>query len=91
MAPSEKYNSSVRDAAGATPAAFLTSLWGSPPPGRVLVWTLPDKRSHWYAHFDDIDRDMRSHIHKNVYTGVGIAPKEGGCSSPRTSASWSAW
>ena len=77
MAPSEKYNSSVRDAAGATPAAFLTALWGSPPPGRVLVWTLPDKRSHWYAHFDDIDRDMRSHIHKNVYTGVGIAPKEG--------------
>ena len=77
MAPSEKYNSSVRDAAGATPAAFLMALWGSPPPGRVLVWTLPDKRSHWYAHFDDIDRDMRSHIHKNVYTGVGIAPKEG--------------
>ena len=76
MAPSAEYNS-VRDAAGAEPAEFLTAIWGTPPPGKVLVWTLPDKRSHWYAHFDSIDADMRFHAHEDVYTGVGIAPKDG--------------
>ena len=42
---------------------FLTKLWGDPPPGQVLVWTLPQKRSTWYNRLD-------------VYTGVGVAPMD---------------
>ena len=49
---------------------FLTELWGNPPPGQVLVWTLPQKRSIWYNRFDSI----KVGNHLDTYTGVGIAP-----------------
>ena len=60
-----------------TPAEFLTTLWGNPPPGKALVWTLPEKRSIWYDRFDTVDEDMRTHDDDEVYTGVGIAPQKG--------------
>ena len=59
------------------PQEFLTTLWGNPPPGKVLVWTLPEKRSIWYDRFDTVDEDMRTHDDDAVYTGVGIAPQKG--------------
>ena len=56
---------------------FLKTLWGDIPPGKVLIWTLPDKKSRWYAHFENVTADMRFHEKEDVYTGVGLAPHEG--------------
>ena len=56
---------------------FLTTLWGTVPPGRVLVWTLPDKASCWYSTFDTVDADVLRLEHRDVYTGVGLAPTTG--------------
>ena len=60
-----------------TTGEFLTSLWGKIPPGKVLIWTLPDKKSRWYVHFENVTADMRFHEKEDVYTGVGLAPHEG--------------
>ena len=60
-----------------TPSEFLKTLWGGIPPGRVLIWMLPDKKSRWYVHFNNVDGDMRFHEYEDVYTGVGLAPREG--------------
>ena len=60
-----------------SPSDFLAKLWGNPPPGRVLVWTLPDKKSRWYSSFDAVDADVLCHEHRDVYTGVSLAPKTG--------------
>jgi hypothetical protein len=51
---------------------FLIELWGNPPPGQVLVWTLPQKRSIWYNRLDNVEVGVISHL--DVYTGVGVAP-----------------
>ena len=51
---------------------FLTTLWGDPPPGQVLVWTLPQKRSVWYNRLDNVR--VGDLARSDVYTGVGIAP-----------------
>ena len=59
-----------------TPEQFLTSLWGAIPQGRILIWTLPDKKSRWYVHFENVTGDMRFHEREDVYTGVGLAPKD---------------
>ena len=53
---------------------FLTKLWGNPPPGQVLVWTLPQKRSIWYNRLDNVRVGDFSHL--DVYTGVGVAPSD---------------
>ena len=51
---------------------FLTTMWGDPPPGQVLIWTLPQKRSIWYSRLDNVQVGDFSHL--DVYTGVGVAP-----------------
>ena len=51
---------------------FLITLWGDPPPGQVLIWTLPQKRSIWYQRLDNVKVGDYSHL--DVYTGVGVAP-----------------
>ena len=51
---------------------FLAALWGNPPPGQVLIWTLPQKRSIWYTRLDDVQ--VSGFAHLDVYTGVGVAP-----------------
>ena len=56
-----------------TPREFLTALWGDPPPGVILIWTLPKKESHWSTKLDPVNQDMQRHAHEDVYTGVGIA------------------
>jgi len=50
---------------------FLQTLWGNPPPGQVLVWTLPQKRSIWYNKLDNVR--VGDFARSDVYTGVGIA------------------
>jgi len=51
---------------------FLIQLWGNPPPGQVLIWTLPQKRSIWHNRLDNVQVGDYSHL--DVYTGVGVAP-----------------
>jgi hypothetical protein len=55
---------------------FLTSLWGDPPPGQVLVWTLPRKRSTWFQHFSNLDTWVDAHKDEDIYTGVGIVAND---------------
>ena len=56
-----------------TSREFLTALWGNPPPGVILIWTLPQKESNWYTRLDQVNQDVEHHAHEDVYTGVGIA------------------
>ena len=65
-----------------TPAEFLTALWGNPPPGQILVWMAPSKRSIWFSGIPEtivgIDRMHKiflDSIDQDIYTGVSIAPK----------------
>jgi hypothetical protein len=53
---------------------FLITLWGDPPPGQVLIWTLPQKRSIWYQRLDNVRVGELSD--SDVYTGVGVAPSD---------------
>ena len=53
---------------------FLVKLWGNPPPGQVLLWTLPQKRSTWYNRLDNVRVGHFAHL--DVYTGVGFAPSD---------------
>ena len=56
------------------PKQFLTSLWGKTPPGQVLIWTAPSKKSLWITRFDQVNRDVRELARsEDVYTGVGLA------------------
>lgn len=59
-----------------TPSEFLTRLWGETPPGQVLIWTLPDKRSVWFNHFANADRFVDGCKGRDVYTGVSLGAKD---------------
>jgi len=50
---------------------FLIELWGERPPGQVLVWRLPSKRSTWY--FDLTKVKVEGYTDDDVYFGVGLA------------------
>ena len=52
---------------------FLETLWGNPPPGQVLLWTLPQKRSTWYINFSTVHLNINRFQDRDVYTGVGLA------------------
>ena len=52
---------------------FLRELWGDPPPGQVLVWMLPQKRSAWYFKLDGVAAQLEGYADRDIYTGVGIA------------------
>ena len=52
---------------------FLRELWGDPPPGHVLVWMLPQKRSTWYFKLDGVAAQLEGYADRDIYTGVGIA------------------
>ena len=56
------------------PKEFLTFLWGENPPGTILIWTGPDKISHWYTRLVNVNQEVeRLAREQNVYTGVGLA------------------
>jgi len=61
------------------PGAFLDLLWGHKPEDLfLLLWTLPEKRSHW---FRELDRAADFAVNGNgseVYVGVGLARKDHG-------------
>lgn len=50
---------------------FLIELWGERPPGQVLVWRLPGKKSVWY--FDLTKVRVDGFAASDIYTGVGLA------------------
>ena len=50
---------------------FLIELWGERPPGQVLVWRLPGKKSVWY--FDLTKVRIDGFAASDIYTGVGLA------------------
>lgn len=50
---------------------FLVALWGERPPGQVLVWRLPGKKSLWY--FDLSKVQINGWSKEDVYFGVGLA------------------
>ena len=54
------------------PRTFLTALWGESPPGPILIWMLPQKRSQWYHSFDHISEDLAAYPDRDLYTGVGF-------------------
>ena len=54
------------------PRTFLTALWGNSPPGPILIWMLPQKRSQWYHSFDHINEDLAAYPDRDIYTGVGF-------------------
>ena len=87
MEPSVEYNSGETKESRPTevcqpcemaPSEFLTALWGNPPPGMVNVFVLPERESHWYREFSNIDRDLEKLAHKEVYTCVALAARKGG-------------
>lgn len=60
---------------------FLHTLFDdAPPSARVLVWTLPEKTSHWYepAHLDEAAELIASRPNADVYVGVALSPKDFG-------------
>lgn len=63
-----------------TPHEFLTLLWAQKPEEQhMLLWTLPDKRSHW---FHDVAKaaEFAATIgaQKDVYVGVGCSKEQYG-------------
>lgn len=62
-----------------TPRAFLDLLWQfKPEESFVLLWTLPDKRSHW---FRDIPKAAEFAVvagDRDVYVGVGLSKADHG-------------
>ena len=57
-----------------TPTEFLTELWGPAPPGKVLLWTTPPKRSYWFVNYTNLDAQVQELAETtNVYTGIGLA------------------
>ena len=60
------------------PEEFLAELWGNPPPGVILIWTLPDQKSRWHTKLDGINEETENHSGEDLYTGVGIAAQRPG-------------
>ncbi len=58
------------------PGEFLTALWGEKPPGAMLIWTLPDKRSRWLTDPAEADELCRRLADYDIYTGVALAPPD---------------
>ena len=67
---------------------FLEALFGAKPDGLyILIWTFPNKRSHWFRTLDKAVTYVKSLNGCNVYVGVGLSPSDFGehcrCESQR--------
>ena len=78
--------------------AFLQALFtGKPDKHYVLLWTLtlPEKESHWFRNVDDAVRFAESRPDRDLYVGVGLAPRKYGrkrrCVSKDISAIVGVW
>lgn len=62
-----------------TPAAFLDLLWQYKPEDLyVLLWTLQDKRSHWYREIPAAAQFAANANGHDVYVGVGLSRADHG-------------
>src|ERR1041385_260017 len=58
---------------------FLEALAaGKPDELYLLLWTLPEKRSHWFQHIDDAKKFAESRRERDLYVGVGLAGQDHG-------------
>jgi hypothetical protein len=59
--------------------AFLEALFvGKPEELFFLLWTLPEKRSHWFRGVDAAVRFAESQHEHNLYVGVGLSGRDYG-------------
>ena len=56
------------------PEEFLTYLWGPKPPGKILIWTMPDKLSYWFNRPAGVNALVKANRQKNFYLGMALAP-----------------
>jgi hypothetical protein len=62
-----------------TPRAFLNSLWPHKPADLyILIWTLPDKSSHWFRDVAAAADFVQTAHGVDVFVGVGIADHDYG-------------
>jgi hypothetical protein len=62
-----------------TPLDFLNALWQFKPEEQfILIWTLPDKRSHWFQNVPAAAEFVRILAERDVYVGIGLAGKDYG-------------
>jgi hypothetical protein len=63
-----------------TPPEFLAQLWQDKPDDqRILIWTLPDKRSRWFTDIAAAAEYVASvNGARDVYVGVGLAGQDYG-------------
>ncbi|MBL8227239.1 MAG: hypothetical protein JNL98_02125 [Bryobacterales bacterium] len=58
---------------------FLEALFaGKPDEYCVLLWTLPEKRSHWFRSLEDAVQFAERHGERDLYVGVGLSAKDYG-------------
>lgn len=61
------------------PRSFLQSLFADKPgESYILIWTLADKRSHWFREIDEAASFIDSVHDRDVYVGVGLSPRDFG-------------
>ena len=56
------------------PEEFLTYLWGPTPPGKILIWTMPDKLSYWFNRPAGVNALVKASPNNNFYLGMALAP-----------------
>lgn len=62
-----------------TPQAFLELLWQFKPEELfILLWTLPDKKSHWYQDISKAAEFAANVSFLDVYAGVGLSKADHG-------------
>jgi hypothetical protein len=60
-------------------AVFLESLFAGKPDGLyILLWKLPEKKSHWFRCVDEAVRYTESCREHDIYVGVGLSTKDQG-------------
>ena len=58
------------------PEEFLKYLWGPTPPGKILIWTMPDKLSYWFNRPAGVNALVKASPNKNFYLGMALAPAD---------------
>lgn len=61
------------------PRSFLQTVFADKPgEAYILIWTLADKRSHWFREIDEAASFIESVHDRDVYVGVGLSPRDFG-------------
>ena len=62
-----------------SPQSFLDLLWGNKPEHLfILVWTLRDRRSHWFLDVGEAAHAVEGRSGMDIYVGVGLSPEDFG-------------